>query len=371
MKAIVCTKYGSPEVLQLQEVNKPTPKEDEVLVKVHATTATAADSMMRKADPFISRFFLGFMRPRNAVTGTGFSGEVEAVGADVVRFKKGDLVFGETGIGFGANAEYICIPEAGVLAPKPANMTHDEAAPVCDGAITALNFLKNLGHIAEGQEVLINGASGGIGTAAVQLANHFGANVTGVCSTANLALVKSLGAHKVIDYTQHDFTDANERYDIIFDTVGKSSFSRCKRALAPSGVYLSPVLGLPLLFQMMWTSKFSAKKAKFSATGMLPATELQVLIAELTELIEAGKISTVIDKRYSLPQTAEAHRYVDTGRKKGNVVITVKQGRPGYSPKNNGDPYLGGAAFSQMMNQLFLAVPAERYHQSSLAPTMR
>ena len=359
MKAIVCTTYGAPGVLQLQDIKKPVPRDNEILVEVHAATATAADSMMRRADPFISRFFLGLTRPRNAGMGTGFSGRVAAIGAEVVRFAVGDLVFGETGLSFGANAEYICMSEEGAVAPKPANMTHEEAAPLCDGAITALNFLKNLGHITAGQQVLINGASGGIGTSAVQLARHFGATVTGVCSTSNLALVKSLGAHRVIDYAERDFTHGDERYDIIFDTVGKRTFSQCKRALTPTGSYLSPVLGLGLLMQMLWTSTFGTKKAKFAATGMLPAAELRILLAELTELIEAGKLTTVIDKRYSLAQTAAAHRYVDTGRKRGNVVITV-------APENDRNMSVAPATISsRVASALFPTAPPLRFVQGA------
>lgn len=323
MKAIVCTKYGSPDVLQLQEMEKPVPKDNEVLIKIHATTVTAADGMMRKGVPFYGRFFLGLTKPKKPIPGTGLAGEIEAAGKDVKLFKEGDQVFGETGVGFGTNAEYVCMPEDGVLATKPANITYEEAAPVCDGPLTALNFLRDVSHVQGGQRVLINGASGSVGTSAVQLAKFLGAEVTGVCSTTNVEMVKSLGADKVIDYTKDDFTKNGETYDVIFDTVGKSSFSRCKDALTPNGVYLSPVLGLPLLLQMLWTSKIGSKKAKFSATGLRPVSELRMLLKELRELIEAGKIKSVIDRRYPLEQTAEAHRYVEKGHKKGNVVIMI------------------------------------------------
>ncbi len=323
MKAIVCTKYGSPDHLKLREVEKPTPKSNEVLVKVFTTTVTAADSMMRRADPFISRFFLGFFKPKNDITGTGFAGKIVAIGSDVKQFLEGDPVFGETGVKFGANAEYICIPEDGVLSIKPTEMAYEEAAPICDGALTSLNFLKVIGNIQYGQKVLIIGASGSLGTAAVQLAIYFGAEVTGVCSTKNLDLVKSLGAHNVIDYTAEDFTKNGQAYDIIYDTVGKSSFSRCKNSLTQKGVYLSPVLGIGLLFQMLWTSIFGNKKAKFSATGLQPASELRNLIKTLKNLFENNHLNSVIDRCYPLAKTAEAHRYVDTGHKKGNVVITV------------------------------------------------
>ncbi|MFB2979537.1 NAD(P)-dependent alcohol dehydrogenase [Microseira sp. BLCC-F43] len=323
MKAIVCTKYGSPDVLELKEVEKPTPKDNEVLIRVYVASATAADCMMRQGTPFYGRLFLGLKRPKNPITGTGFAGTIEAVGKEVKLFKEGDSVFGETGIGFSTNAEYVCLPEDGVLATLPYNMTYEEAAPLCDGALTSWSFLKDIGQIQCGQRVLINGASGSLGSAAVQIAKYFGAEVTGVCSTTNLEMVKSLGADKVIDYTKEDFTKTGQTYDIIFDTVGKSSFSRCKGSLRENGVYLSPVLSLPLLFEMIWTSKVGSKKAKFSATGLRPVSELRVLLNELKECIEAGKIKSIVDRSYPLKQTAEAHRYIETGHKKGNVVITI------------------------------------------------
>ncbi|GET42598.1 NAD(P)-dependent alcohol dehydrogenase [Microseira wollei] len=323
MKAIVCTKYGSPDVLELKEVEKPTLKDNEVLIRVYAASATAADCMMRQGTPFYGRLFLGLMRPKNPITGTGFAGIIETVGKEVKLFKEGDSVFGETGIGFSTNAEYVCLPEDGVLATLPHNMTYEEAAPVCDGALTSWSFLKDIGKIQSGQSVLINGASGSLGSAAVQIAKYFGAEVTGVCSTTNLEMVKSLGADKVIDYTKEDFTKTGQTYDIIFDTVGKSSFSRCKGSLRENGVYLSPVLSLPILFEMIWTSKVGSKKAKFSATGLRPVSELRVLLNELKECIEAGKIKSIVDRSYPLKQTAEAHKYIETGHKKGNVVITV------------------------------------------------
>ena len=336
MKAIAITGYGSPDVLQLKEFEKPTPYDNEVLIKIYATPVTAADGMMRRADPFYGRLFLGLMKPKNPIPGTGFAGVIEAIGKDVRLFKEGDQVFGETALGFGAHAEYICVPEDGILVTKPDNLTYEEAAPVCDGALTSLNFLRDLANIQRGQKVLINGASGSLGTAAVQLARYFGAEITGVCSTTNLEMVKSLGADKVIDYTTTDFTKTGQtssyafqasadKYDIIFDTVGKSSFSRCKGSLKQKGVYLSPVLGLPLLLQMLWTSMIGKKKAKFSATGLRPASELRILLKELKKLIEAGQLKSVIDRRYPLEQIVEAHRYVDKGHKKGNIVITFHE----------------------------------------------
>jgi NADPH:quinone reductase-like Zn-dependent oxidoreductase len=324
MKAIVCTKYGSPEVLQLQEVEKPAPKNNEVLIKVYASSVTAADGMIRKGEPFYGRLFLGLTKPKHAISGTGFSGVIESVGKDVKKFKKGDQVFGESLLDFGANAEYLCVLENSLLEKKPKNMTHEEAAPVCDGALTSYNFLKLIGKIERGKKVLINGASGSLGTAAVQLAKYYEAKVTGVCSTTNVELVKSLGADQVVDYTKEDFTKSGKTYDIIYDTIGTSSFLKCKASLTENGSYLSPVLGMPLLFQMLWTSIIGNKKAKFSATGILPLPKLQVLFNELIQLIELGKVKSHIDKRYQLEQIVEAHHYVETGRKKGNVVTIME-----------------------------------------------
>lgn len=323
MKAIVCSGYGSPDVLQLEEIDKPRPAEDEVLIKVYAASVTAADCMMRRGSPSYARLFIGLMRPKNPVTGTGFAGVIEEVGRAVTQFKTGDLVFGETGVNFSANAEYLCLPEHGVLATMPTNMGFEQAAPLCDGALTSLSFLKDVGKIRCGQSVLVNGASGSLGSAAVQIAKYFGAIVTGVCSTANVEMVRSLGADQVIDYTKVDFTQQRETYDLIFDTVGKSSYRESKKALTSDGIYLSPVLRLSLLLHMLWTSKLASRRAKFSATGLRPASELRLLINELKVLFEAGKFKSIIDRRYPLEQAAKAHCYVDTGHKKGNVVLSI------------------------------------------------
>ncbi len=323
MKAVVCTRYGSPDYLVVKDVAKPTPKDNEVLIRVYATPVTTADTMMRRAKPFISRFFLGFTKPKKSSVGTGFAGVIEEVGTSVAQFNVGDQVLGETGVNFGANAEYIAVSEEGVIALKPANMSFEEAATFTDGHLTSINFLKNIANIQPGQRVLINGASGSLGTSAIQLAKYLGAEVTGVCSAKNVELVKSLGANNVIDYTKEDFTQSDKTYDVIYDTVGISTFGKSKKVLSPNGQYISPVLSLALIFQMLGSSLFGKKKAKFSATGLLPAPELKILLKALTGIFEEGKLRSIIDRKYSLDDAAKAHAYVDKGHKIGNVVITV------------------------------------------------
>jgi len=329
MRAIVWTKYGPPDVLQLKEVEKPTPKENEVLVRVHATTVTAGDCEMRslKFPLFLSipmRVYVGLRKPtRITIPGMELAGEIETVGKDVTRFRQGDGVFGTTGFGLGAYAEYICLPEepkemGGVLARKPANMTYEEAAAVPVGGLEALHFLRQ-GNMQRGQKVLINGAGGSIGTFAVQLAKYFGAEVTAVDSTGKMDMLRSIGADQVIDYTQEDFTKSGETYDVFFDVVGKSSFSRSVRSLKQNGRYLLANPGLSQMVRGRWASVRSSKKVILGAAS--PKTEDLVL---LKELIEAGQIKSVIDRRYPLEQIAEAHRYVETGLKKGNVVITLE-----------------------------------------------
>lgn len=312
MKAAVYTKYGPPEVLQVREVPRPIPKDNQILVKIRATTVTSGDCRMRKADPFLVRFFAGLVRPKRTILGSDVAGEVEAVGKDVRRFKPGDRVFGG---GIRTYAEYTCLKEDGPRAFKPANVTFEEAAAIPWGGGCSLYFLRS-GGIRPGQKVLIYGASGSLGTAAVQLAKYFGAEVTGVCSTANLELVKSLGADKVIDYTKEDFFSP-ATYDLIYHTVGKISFSRSLKSLKDGGSYVSALSIFPFV-RRLWAALAGRKKvvggiAKVKAEDM----------AFLKDLVEAGKLRPVIDRRYPLDQIAEAHRYADIGHKKGNVVITV------------------------------------------------
>jgi NADPH:quinone reductase-like Zn-dependent oxidoreductase len=319
VRAAVYSRYGSPEVVRLADVPKPVPGPDELLVRVHATTVNRTDSGFRQADVVLVRLFTGLTRPRRTILGSEFAGEVEAVGRDVGSFADGDAVFGLSGDRLGAHADYLCVPESGSVAQKPGNASYEQAAAACDGAMLALRALRKAG-LQPGQQILVNGASGSIGSAAVQLAGHFGAHITAVCGTANVDLVRSLGADRVIDYTREDFTRDDRRYDIVFDAVGKSSFRRCRRLLTRRGVFLFTDLGF------LWHVPVLAILTRFTGTRrvILPvARHDQRDILFLKELIEDGAFTAVIDRRYPLDAIVDAHRYVDTGQKTGNVVITV------------------------------------------------
>ncbi|MCB2208265.1 MAG: NAD(P)-dependent alcohol dehydrogenase [Bacteroidetes bacterium] len=324
MKAILYKEYGQPEVLQLVEREKPTPKDNEVLIKINATTVTATECMFRQGKPLATRLFVGLTKPKITRLGEELAGEIVTVGKEVTKFKTGDKVFGTAGPKFGANAEYLCVNEDGVLTLKPDNMNFDEAASGVDGFLTAMPFLRDVGKIKKDQSVLIIGASGSVGSAAVQIAKYFETEVTGVCSTSNVDLVKSIGADTVLDYTKEDFTESVHAYDIIFDAVGKTSFSKAKKSLKKNGVFLEAAFGMGVFTHVLWTSFFGGKKAKIAATGLRPPTERTKDLILLKQLMEEGKIKPVIDKTYPMEKIVEAHRYVDKGHKKGNVVIKVQ-----------------------------------------------
>lgn len=326
MKAVLHTKYGPPDELRVKEIEKPVPADNELLIKVRATSVTSTDCNVRDFTfvPGVFQiparlFMFGVFKPRINILGIDIAGEIEAVGKNVRRFKEGDQVFGTPGLAFGAHAQYTCVPEDAVLVIKPADMAWQEAAAIFLGASTALFFLREKGDIQAGHKILIYGASGAIGTYAVQLAKHFGAEVTGVCSTANLEMVKSLGADKVIDYTKEDYAESGDSYDLILDTVGKTSFSHGKRSLKKNGVFLPVVMNLTELVQIVWTSMRGGKKVKGGVAG-----ERVEDLEFFKELFEKGELKPVIDRSYPLEQTVEAFRYVENGHKKGNVVITVE-----------------------------------------------
>lgn len=326
MKAIVCERYGPPEVLELKEVPKPSPGKDEILIKVHATSANAADCNMRglvyipTGLGWLARLMVGINKPKISIIGSVVAGEIVELGPEVTSFQVGDRVLG-TGPEMGAYAEYACRPEKGAIAIIPKNISYEQAATVPYGALTALYFLRDKAGVKEGQKVLVNGASGGVGVYAVQIAHYFGAEVTGVCSTANNDFVKSLGADKVIDYTKGDFTERNEQWDIIFDmVVGKTSFSRSKRSLTQKGFYLAVAGGLNDMLQMIRTSITGGKKVIF---GGGVACEKKENLIFLTKLIESGELKPVLDKSFTLEQMVEAHRYVESGQKKGNIAVRI------------------------------------------------
>ncbi len=317
MKAIELTKYGAPEFLQINEVEKPSPKDNEILIKNHATSVSSGDARMRRADPFIIRLIFGFKRPRKPVLGVVVAGEIEAIGQSVSNYKIGDQVFGSSGMNFGAHAEYVAVPEDAVLALKPANMTYEEAAAIPFGATASMHFLRKA-NIQQGQKVLIYGASGALGTMAVQLAKNYGAEVTAVCSSSNFELMKSLGADEVIDYTKEDFTKNGKIYDVIFDTVGKSSLKKALRSLNKGGYLLLASAGIGTMIGGSIKSMFISKKI---VSGVIKETTEDMNFFK--QEIEKGKLKAVIDRIYTLKQIVEAHTYVDMGHKKGNVVIAI------------------------------------------------
>jgi NADPH:quinone reductase-like Zn-dependent oxidoreductase len=319
MKAAVNTKYGSPDVVTIQEVVKPTPKDNEVLVKVHATSVNRTDCGFRSGKPYVVRFFSGFLKPTQTILGSDFAGEVETVGSAVKTFKKGDAVFGFHPDIFGAHAQYICLPEEASFTQKPKNLTYEEAASICEGAHYAMNYLKGLDFTKQ-NILLINGATGAIGSAAVQLARYFGADVTAVSNTKNMQLVKSLGAHTVIDYQKQDFTKYRQTFDVVLDAVGKSTFFKCKKMLDKGGIYFSTEFGpyYQNIILPLWTKLFSDKKMQFP----IPKHSKKEVIF-FKELIEGGHLKPVIDRSYPLEQIQEAYRYVETGEKTGSVVVTI------------------------------------------------
>ena len=317
MKAIELTKYGAPEFLQMNEVEKPTPKDNEILIKIHASSVSSGDARMRRADPFVIRLIFGFKRPRKPILGVVVAGEIEAIGTSVSNYKIGDQVFGSSGMNFGAHAEYVSVPEDAVLALKPGNMSYEEAAAIPFGATASMHFLR-IANIQKGQKVLIYGASGALGTMAVQLAKNYGAEITAVCSTGNVELMKSLGADHVIDYTQEDFTMNGKKYDVIFDTIGKSSLRKALKSLSDNGYLLLASAGIGTMIGGSIKSMFINKKI---VSGVIKETVKDMNFFK--QLIEKGSLKAVIDRTYPLEQIAEAHAYVDKGHKKGNVIIAI------------------------------------------------
>ncbi len=317
------TRYGAPEVMVPVTRLLPTPQKNELLIRIHTAAVTRADSMMRAGTPRFARLFLGLHRPRNDLVGTGFSGEVIAVGPDVTRFTPGDAVFGEAGTQFGANASHICLSQEGVILHKPDHLPHDQAAVLCDGVLTSWNFLHHVAQLRAGERVLILGASGSLGSAAVQIAHEMGADVTGTCSATHAGMVAALGAAHVVDYTQQDVLDQAEKFDVIYDTLGVSSYAKAKHALNAQGRYVCPVLSLPLLGAMMRTSCFGARKARFSATGLLPPDKLRQMLETILSSIDAGLLAPVMSRSYPLSDLIEAHHHMETGHKRGNIVVVI------------------------------------------------
>ena len=321
MKAAVNRNYGPPDVVTVEDVPKPVPGDDEVLVRIHAAVVGVVDGLARQGAPFYARLHFGLRRPRFPVLGCDFAGQVEAAGPAVTRLAADDQVFGTIAPRFGAHAEYVCLPEHAAVAPKPANLSYPEAAALVDA--TALCFLRDKADLQRGQTIAINGASGAVGAAALQLAKHFGASVTAVCSGANADLVRKLGADDVIDYTEADFTRAGQTYDVIFDVAGKTSFSRCRPALSRPGVYLTTAPSPAIFLQMPWTARFGTQRAVVAFTGLRAAGEKRKDLLYLRDLAEASALAPVVDACYPLPRIADAYRHIDAGHKRGNVVVTM------------------------------------------------
>jgi len=323
MRAVVSRTYGSPDVLRLENVETPVPREADVLVRNAASVVTAAETAARSGLPYFARLHFGLRKPKWPILGANFAGRVEAVGSAVTGFSPGDRVAGVNVTDFGAHAEFLLVPEDGVISLSPANLSDDETVAAFDGSLTALPFLRDAAALKPGQSILINGASGAVGTAAVQLAKYYGATVTAVCSTPNLELVRSLGADRTIDYTAQNFTATGDTYDVVFDAVGKSSFARCRGVLTPAGIYLTTVPTPAILLQMLWTSRFGAKKAAIVFTGLAKAAIMRENLVFLRHLAETGKLVAVIGSTHSLADAAEAHRLVDTQHKTGSAVIAI------------------------------------------------
>jgi NADPH:quinone reductase-like Zn-dependent oxidoreductase len=321
MKAAVSRRYGPPDAVTVADVPRPEPRDDEILVRVRAAAVGVVDALARRGSPWYARVHFGLRRPRFPVLGCDFAGQVEAAGPAVRRFGVGDAVFGTIAPRFGAHAEYVCLPEHGAVAPKPSNVSYAEAAALADA--TALCFLRDKAGLRPGQAILVNGASGAVGTAAVQLARHFGATVTGVCSGPHLRLVRKLGAESVVDYTRTDFTRAGRRYDVIFDVAGTSSFGRCRRVLNPGGVYLTTAPSPAIIAAMPWTARFGSRRAVVAFTGLRAAAEKHRDLLVIRELAEASALVPVVGACYPLARIADAYRRVDAGHKKGTVVVTV------------------------------------------------
>lgn len=321
MKAIEYKTFGAPEVLEINEIEKPLPNENEVLIEIKASTVSAADSAVRSGEQFLARLSNGLFKPKIKVLGAEFAGVVSEIGKNVRKFKIGDEVYAASGIKAGAHAEYICLPETGAIAIKPVNVSFSEAAGLAESVLTALPFLRDIGAIKKGHKVLINGAAGGVGVTAVQFAKYFGAEVTAVCSGKNFDLVKALGADFVIDYAQSDFTKSSNKYDIIFDAVGKSSYPKCSSILSRDGIYLTTVPNLCILMQMLIFSNFRNKKAKFAATGLRSDSKKTDDLIFLKNLVEEEKIKPVIEKEFLFREIKDAYIHVETGHKRGSVII--------------------------------------------------